>query len=415
MYETGSERNDTARQSKLLRTLGQLLAIQATESKPALDAVSNLVSEALEADKVDTFLYDSSANMLVAVGSSQQPMSRLQHELGLHLLQLANGGRAAEVFQTGIAYHNGQVQDDPGELLGVREGLGVCSQMYVPLEVGGARRGVLGVSSARREAFLAEDLLFLQAVAHWVGMVVQRVELFERLTREVAEEARQLTAEQLITVLAHDIGNYLTPLLGRVFMLRSRAERDSRHLDMRDLDATQRSLERTQRLIVDLMDVSRIERGLFILSRQSVDLVVLAREAVDVLQTPEFQVTLNAPDELFAEVDPDRIQQALENLLSNARKHSPSGTPVTVTIAQEQRADGDWAVLSVADSGPGIPPEMFAQIFERFVTGARSKGLGIGLYLTQRIAHAHGGSVMVESTAGVGTTFRLMLPLVQLG
>lgn len=413
MQDTESELSPQTRPSKLLTTLERLLAIQATESKPALDAVSDLVSEALGADKVDTFLYDSTSNMLVAVGSSHQPMSRRQHELGLNVVQLANGGRAAEVFQTGVIYHSGQVQDDQGELLGVREGLGVRSQVYVPLEVGGVRRGVLGVSSVQPEAFLAEDLQFLQAVAQWVGMVVQRVELVERLTRDVAEQARLLTAEQLITVLAHDIGNYLTPLLGRVFMLRSRAERDGRSMDIRDLDATRRSLERTQRLMVDLLDVSRIEQGLFVLSSQPTDLVALARATVDVLQTPNCNVELNAPARLVAQIDPDRIQQALENLLSNALKHSPSGTSVRLDVRQEQHADGQWAVLTVADAGPGIAPEMLSQIFDRFVTGSHSKGLGLGLYLTQRIAQAHGGNVTVESTAGFGTTFRLMLPLLQ--
>lgn len=411
MHEHGSDSSVLARQSKLLITLERLLAIQATTMKPALDAASNLVAEAINADKVDAFLVDRTVNTLVAVGTSTTPMGRLQKELGLDRLALANGGRVVEVFETGRPYSSGAVDADEGELIGIRESLGVRSQIAVALEISGERQGVLAVASGRRGAFSDEDLGFLQAVAQWVGMTAQRADLVERMTREAAKEARQLTAEQLITVLAHDIGNYLTPLVGRIYMLRMRAERDGRALDLRDLETSSRTLERLSRLITDLLDVGRIEQGLFVLARQPVDLVALAHETVDLMNMPDAQIQVSTPDTLDANVDPDRVRQALQNLLSNALKHSPSGTPVQLRLTQQQRDDALWAVLSVEDRGSGISPTLLPQIFDRFVSGTTSKGLGLGLYLVHRVASAHGGSLTVDSTLGVGTRFDLLLPL----
>jgi two-component system, OmpR family, sensor kinase len=395
---------------KLLATLGQLLAIQATTVKPALDTASTLIADALGADKVDTFLYDSTKHTLVAVGTSATPMGQQQRALGLDRLPLANGGRAVEVFQTGQVYHYGQVDTDLEELRGIREGLGVRSQVCVPLAIDGVRRGVLQADSAQRDAFSVENAHFLEAVANWVGMVIQRAELVEQLTREATQEAQRLVAEELVTVLAHDLGNYLTPLLGQVQILHKRAVREGRAREVRDATMLQQGLLRLQRLIADLLDIGRIEQGVFTVSRQPVNLSEVAREAASALQTAEFRVEIQAPDELVVMVDPNRIEQAIANLLSNARRHAP-GSPVLVFIECEQQGDTLWASLNVQDRGPGIAPEVVPHLMKRFVRGRHSQGLGIGLYLARSIAEAHGGTLEVTSTVGQGTTFRLRVPV----
>jgi hypothetical protein len=124
-------------QPDYLTTLERLLAIQATAVKPALDEATTYIAQALRADKVDAFLYDPAITSLVAVGTSHTPMGAHQHALGLDRLPLANGGRTVEVFQTGVPYHSGQVDTDQGELLGVRDGLGIRSAMAVRLDVNG--------------------------------------------------------------------------------------------------------------------------------------------------------------------------------------------------------------------------------------------------------------------------------------
>ena len=142
----------TGQHAKLLSTLQQLLAINATAVKPALDAASTLIAAANSADKSDVFLYDHTAHTLVAVGTSTTPMGQQQIALGLNRLPLANGGRTVEVFQTGKIFHNNRVGTDKEELRGIREGLDIRSMVAVPLLVNNVRRGVLQLGDLALEA-----------------------------------------------------------------------------------------------------------------------------------------------------------------------------------------------------------------------------------------------------------------------
>lgn len=403
----------TGMQGKLLQTLERLLALPATAPKSALDQVSQLVSETLHADKVDTFLYDPAVDTLVAVGTSDTPMGRQQHALGLNRLPLSNGGRSADVFATGDCYRTGHAEQDPDELLGIKQGLGVRSILAVPLEVDGTRRGVLQADSAQPDQFTAADLDFLEAVARWVGLVLHRAELVERIAHDAAEQARRVAADELVTILAHDLRGPLTPLKGRLDLLRMRAEREGHRANLADAAAMTRTLNRLQRLIEDLLDTARLEEGIFALAPEVVDLAALARETADTLRTGDADITVRTPEELSVEVDPQRMRQALENLLSNARKHSPEGLPVILDVRVERRAEGEWAVVTVQDAGPGIASELVPKLFTRFGAGPGSTGLGLGLYLARGIAEAHGGTLTVDSTPGQGASFHLSLPLPQ--
>jgi two-component system OmpR family sensor kinase len=110
-------------------------------------------------------------------------------------------------------------------------------------------------------------------------------------------------------------------------------------------------------------------------------------------------------------VDPNRIRQALENVLSNAIKFSPLGAAVAVELDVESAGAGCCAVVTVSDQGPGIPPELFPRLFDRFARGPGSSGLGIGLYLASRIVAAHGGMLTADPNSTVGARFQMKLPL----
>ncbi len=179
-----------------LATLEQLLAVQATTLKGAMEQISQLVAETFGADKVDALVYDPAVDTLVALGTSDTPMGRQQRALGLDRMPVSNGGRAVEVFQTGIPYRSGQVDQDPHELRGIVHGLGIRSEIITPLEVNGERRGVLLASSARPDFFSAADLSFLGAVADWAGMVAHRAELVEQMAREAVEQAEEGLARE---------------------------------------------------------------------------------------------------------------------------------------------------------------------------------------------------------------------------
>ena len=139
--------------------------------------------------------------------------------------------------------------------------------------------------------------------------------------------------------------------------------------------------------------------------------MALARETAQALSTPTCPINVRASTEVWAEADPDRLRQALENLMSNALKHSPDGAEVWVEVSSERREDGEWATVSVRDSGPGISDDLMPRLFTRFASGPGSTGLGLGLYLAQGIARAHGGALTAESEPGRGATFTLALPI----
>jgi len=183
---------------RLLGTLEQLLAIDTTELESALQQAAQVVCEVLSADKVDVFVYGPASDSLVARGTSATPMGRHQHEIGMDRLPLAGHGRAAEVFRTGLSHHDGRVDEDPLELVGIREGLGVRSQVTVPLEMGCTRRGVLSVMSAEPDFFSDLDTAFVQAVSRWIGLIMQRAELAEVVVQRAEERGRRHALERLL-------------------------------------------------------------------------------------------------------------------------------------------------------------------------------------------------------------------------
>jgi signal transduction histidine kinase len=402
----------TGAHDRLLTVLEQLMAIQTPDLEAALAAAADLVVEAFGADKADAFLLDPTADTLVAVGASHTPLGRKQRAIGMNRLPLANGGRNVEVFQTRTPYLDGRVDEDAGELAGIKDGLGVRSSMATPLEVGGHVRGVLSVVSVTADFFTDRDLRVLESVTRWVGLIAHRAELVGQLTESATQRGRREGAEELLAVLAHDMRNHLAPIQGRIHLLRNSARRDEREADLRQISQLEANVRRLQRLLTDLLDTTRLEHGLFTLNVRAVDLVALARTTLADLERLDATVELTAPDELWLnEADPERLRQAIENLLTNAIQHAAPGTSVALEIDTDQGEACQCAVLSVTNVGPPIPGEMLPRLFERFAPGPGSRGIGLGLYIARGIAAAHGGTVEVTSTSGVGTTFRLSLPM----
>jgi signal transduction histidine kinase len=230
-------------------------------------------------------------------------------------------------------------------------------------------------------------------------------------TQTVAQPAIELAtnhlAEECIVILAHDLRNYITSIHGHLSMLRQRGQAD---LDRQMTAGAILAVEQMDRLIDNIMDTVRMQRGFFELMLQPVDLALLARQCAELFQTAATPIMLDLPPTAIVLADEERLRQALHNLLANAIRHSPSGAPVTLSLTVEMRAESPWIVLAVCDQGAGIPPDMLPQIFEPFAADPRSIGLGLGLYLVHGITLAHGGTLTVRSTAGEGTCFELALP-----
>lgn len=395
---------------RLRTTLERLLAIPSADLETALNHACTAIGEALLADKVDAFLYDESRDCLVALGTSATELSSLQKKLGLDVLQVSNGGRVVGVFQTGATFVTGNLLDDPDELRGVKQGLKIQSKIGVPLVIGGRRRGMMMIASLKPDFFTNGDVQFTESVARWVAIVAHRAELVQEITRNAVEQGRRQVAEELITVLAHDLRNYLAPIHARLQLLLMRGERSARADDVRDATVAIQAVERLGRLIADILDVARLDQGIFTVDLQPVALGHLAHEASKSLGSAEHPVEVEIAEDAVVSADPARIQQCIDNLLANAIQHSPRDAAVSVRIWQQREDDRTWGCLEIRNEGPGIPAELLPRIFERFASGTGSRGLGLGLYLARRIALAHGGELDADSRPDRGTCFRLQLP-----
>jgi two-component system OmpR family sensor kinase len=394
-----------------LETLERLLQIPPLDLRPTLERAADVIVAAFGADKVDAMLLEAETATLVAVGTSDTPMGRKERALGLDRMPIANGGRAAQVFETGVPHRSGRVDQDPGQLKGLIDGLGIRSEIIAPLEVSGQRRGVVLASSAKPDAFSEEDLEFLVTVSRWVGLVAHRVDLTQRVTEQAAEQARRLSADELVTILAHDLRNHLAAAKGRIQLVRRWWTCEDRPRDLTLVEDAATAIDRIQRIIEDLLDVSRLERGAFAITPRRVDLEELVQNTVTTFATAPRAVQVDIQQAVRVWADSGRVSQALENLLANAVRHAPEGTPVVVTVAAEARPDGQWGLLAVANQGPDVPPEVRARLFTRFSAGTGSFGLGLGLYIASRIAAAHGGELSVSSEPGQGACFQLSLPV----
>jgi two-component system, OmpR family, sensor kinase len=402
---------DQPDRAQLLTTLERLLEMPSADLSTALALACDAVAEVVHADKVDAFLLDSGKNSLVAVGTSNQPLSNLQRNMGLDVLSIANGGRVVHVFETKKPYRSGRVSEDPDELKGIRDVLKVESQIGTPIEVGGEVRGVLMIASQTQDFFTEEDERFLMSVTRWVGAVAHRAELVQEIAKNALEQGRRAVAEELVTVLAHDLRNVLAPISTHVHLIRYRAEQQGREADVRECDAAVRGIERLARMITDILDVARLDQGVMRLDIKRVELGALATDVARTLSTSAHEVRVAISENAWVLADPERITQCLENLVTNAVTHSPRGAPVVVFVGTRREEGRDFGSIDVVDEGPGVPVEILPRVFERFSRGRSSNGLGLGLYLARRIAVAHAGDISIESTLGKGARFRLLVPM----
>ena len=229
--------------------------------------------------------------------------------------------------------------------------------------------------------------------------------------RQAAERLRQVDEMKnaFLSAVSHELRTPLSAVMGYALTLKqdelNLPEEERREL----LDRLAANAQKLQRLLGDLLDVDRMERGILEPQRQPVDLDALARRVVDETDVRGRAVELDV-EPLVAEVDGPKLERILENLLVNAAKHTPPGTVVRVRIGR----DDGGVLLAVEDQGAGVPEELKEAVFRPFERGPKAPthapGTGIGLSLVARFAELHGGRAWVEDRPGGGATFLVSLP-----
>jgi PAS domain S-box-containing protein/excisionase family DNA binding protein len=299
----------------------------------------------------------------------------------------------------------------PEHLAAMRD-LAFRSMVTVPLRHGDRTLGALTLfyaDSARHHT--EDDVALIEDLARRAAMAVENARLYGEA--QAAIRAR----DEFLSIASHELRNPVAGMKGAAQLLRRLEQRgllDGKQLD-RYVGIIEQTANRLAALTEDLLDVSRLQQGVLPMRPQQVDVVALVQTVVDRLQEQNRTHTL-VPDlgETLEpiRIDPDRIEQVVENLLGNAIKYTPSGGEVRVALLP----DAEGVVLSVRDTGIGLPEGASERIFEPFGRASNAlarniEGLGLGLYICRRIAEQHGGRLWAESAGeGKGTTMRLWLP-----
>ena len=399
------------RHQQLLTTLEQLLNLQITDIDATLDQAAQILAEILAADKIDIFFYEPANNTLLARGNSDTPMSKRQQAIGLDRLPLANGGRVVETFQTGKTYLTGHADQDEGELPGLKSGLGVVSEIIVTFQVQQHQHGVLAALSSKPDFFSSDDARFLEAVANWLGTIIAHAQLLDQTKQEAMEQGQRMAAEDLITIVAHDLNNYLTPLSSRIDLITRRAKREQQDKYLHDAIEIKYTLSRLEKIINDLLDVARLRQNIFSIQPQVFDFIELAQAVMRAFSSSPIIISEQIPDEIIISGDRDRIHQVIENLLSNAIKHALPSTPIEVNLYTQERENNNQVVLIVENQSSTIPTNLLDALKQPFVKKSDSSGLGLGLYLANGIAQAHQGQLQLKSIAGSKVQAILTLPV----
>jgi len=331
--------------------------------------------------------------------------------------------RAVAVFKRFARYHEEALDDD---------------SLAVPALLNDAERelaGVIGAASSRimMASVVQGESLSLDGMLKILDETSQVIEYSRRLEQKSAELERATdelqTAnlrlqeldrlkDEFISTVSHELRTPLTSIRAFSEIL----------LDDKQMPSAQREeflgvvvseSERLTRLVNQVLDMTRMDAGSIEWHFERIDLAKVVDEALRTIKQllAKHNATLEwvrPDDDVIIEADRDRLIQVLINLLSNALKYTPkTGGKVAVQIKPGQQ----WVSLTVADNGPGIPPEQAEQVFDRFhqiahADGSKPQGSGLGLAITRRIVEYHGGSIVVDPEAVEGACFKILLPVV---
>jgi len=288
------------------------------------------------------------------------------------------------------------------------------ASVALPLIAHSTLLGALGLRFDRRCAFDEGDRSILLTVGDLCSQAFERARLFagERAARAGAESASR-SKDEFLAMLGHELRNPLAPISTAVQLMKLRGDERS----LREREVIERQVMHLSRLVDDLLDVSRVARGLLTLSRVHIEAQDVLTKAVEIAsplieQREQHLVVSTTQSSLWMNADPLRLAQVVANLLTNAAKYTPPRGHVWLSATLE---DGQ-VVIRVRDDGEGIGAGLLPHIFDLFVQGmrtvARSEGgLGLGLALVKSFVTLHGGTVAATSEGpGRGSEFVVRIP-----
>jgi signal transduction histidine kinase/ActR/RegA family two-component response regulator len=296
------------------------------------------------------------------------------------------------------------------------QALAVRSMLTVPLVYEGRLLGALSLcfTDRSRRRHTPDDLLLAEEIARRAAAAVENSRLYRALQEAVRhKEEAERRKDEFLAMLGHELRNPLSPIMTALQLMRLRGPKQHD----RERVIIERQVRHLERLIDDLLDLSRVTQGKLELRREKVELGEVVAQAIE-LSSPlieqkrqRLKVDVSRQG-LMIEVDRVRLAQAITNLVTNASKYTPEEGEITVTA---ESRDGT-ILLCVRDTGEGIAPELLPHVFDMFVQApqslARSQGgLGLGLTIARRLVELHGGRIRAASDGlGLGSRFEIELP-----
>ena len=283
------------------------------------------------------------------------------------------------------------------------------ASIIVPLDLQQGRGAMVIRSDRLTPIFGDEELKRLSQYATSLSAGLDRVTLTTRIA------ALERAKTDFLNIASHELRGPMTVIKGYLTMLDAGALGDVAPKVRSILPLLISKSDEVTWMLEQMIEASRLEEGRLALKRRRADIVELTDMAIEgvriILSGHDLKVDLPA-EGIMANVDPDRFQIVVRNLLSNAAKYSPSGTEITIDV----RRDGDKGLVSVHDDGAGISAGDQQKLFTRFgriEASANVQGTGLGLWLSREIARMHDGDLTVGSQAGAGSTFIFSVPVSQ--
>jgi PAS domain S-box-containing protein len=293
----------------------------------------------------------------------------------------------------------------------------LASLLILPLRTRREMIGALVIAANDPDRAMTDDKLPLaELLAERAALAIENAKLYTEQVeaRRKVEDLSRLK-DEFLSIASHELRTPVTSIKGYTQLAKMLIKEGDLNTSEEYLDIALDQIDRMSRLILELLDVSRIETGRLEIRREAIAWSHFVRDVVHRHHTAvsDRRFHVSVPDDgRIVSGDRDRLEQVLGNLLENAVKYSPDGSDITVTVDNR----GDSFVTAVCDRGIGIPADELGQVFERFhrgrqVSSTNYGGLGLGLYITKQIVERHGGSIWVESKEGQGTTFYFSLPV----
>ena len=295
-----------------------------------------------------------------------------------------------------------------------------CSALVVPLGDSNPVGALFLLRRPERPLFSPEETQRASIFGDLTGLAFRRLQLLEE-SEERREAFERLTESRtrLMRGFSHDVKNPLGVADGHAQLLEDGVFGELTEQQRESVGRIRIAIRRSLKLINDLLELAQAESGQLKLVREVVNVVELTRDSLDDFRAQAtvagLALSFEGPEELQVETDPGRVRQVLGNLLSNAVKYTPAGridVRVETRVEERNARRGEWIVVHVADTGPGIPEENQERIFQEFtrLDPDAQSGAGVGLAISRRIARLLGGDITLRSEPGQGSTFTLWLP-----